>query len=208
MINTNPNHATCEISNIKSIVKIRNYNLVGDVLEFGTFTGTSTKILSNLFPDKTIFTIDHFQGLEQTSKNIPKKSDWFERAFALDNPLYVDNPNVPKSIDELRKRFEGHDNIKMIISDVHKLTTPSDYEISKIAICNIDVDIYEPTVSALEFLSKCEWSEVFIRFDDWHGNESEYDQHERLAFVEWIEKYKYKFEITHGGYIGGVYVKR
>jgi hypothetical protein len=208
MINTNPNHATCEISNIKSIVKIRNYNLVGDVLEFGTFTGTSTKILSNLFPDKTIFTIDHFQGLEQTSKNIPKKSDWFERAFALDNPLYVDNPNVPKSIDELRKRFEGHDNIKMIISDVHKLTTPSDYEISKIAICNIDVDIYEPTVSALEFLSKCEWSEVFIRFDDWHGNESEYDQHERLAFVEWIEKYKYKFEITHGGYLGGVYVKR
>jgi hypothetical protein len=208
MINTNPNHATCEISNIKSIVKIRNYNLVGDVLEFGTFTGTSTKILSNLFPDKTIFTIDHFQGLEQTSKNVPKKSDWIERAFALDNPLYVDNPNVPKSIDELRKRFEGHDNIKMIISDVHKLTTPSDYEISKIAICNIDVDIYEPTVSALEFLSKCEWSEVFIRFDDWHGNESEYDQHERLAFVEWIEKYKYKFEITHGGYIGGVYVKR
>jgi hypothetical protein len=208
MINTNPNHATCEISNIKSIVKIRNYNLVGDVLEFGTFTGTSTKILSNLFPDKTIFTIDHFQGLEQTSKNVPKKSDWVERAFALDNPLYVDNPNVPKSIDELRKRFEGHDNIKMIISDVHKLTTPSDYEISKIAICNVDVDIYEPTVSALEFLSKCEWSEVFIRFDDWHGNESEYDQHERLAFVEWIEKYKYKFEITHGGYIGGVYVKR
>jgi len=208
MINTNPNHARCEISNIKSIVKIRNYNLVGDVLEFGTFTGTSTKILSNLFPDKTIFTIDHFQGLEQTSKNVPKKSDWFERAFALDNPLYVDNPNVPKSIDELRKRFEGQDNIKMIISDVHKLTTPSDYEISKIAICNIDVDIYEPTVSALEFLSKCEWSEVFIRFDDWHGNESEYDQHERLAFVEWIEKYKYKFEITHGGYIGGVYVKR
>jgi hypothetical protein len=208
MINTNPNHATCEISNIKSIVKIRNYNLVGDILEFGTFTGASTKLLSNLFPDKTIFTIDHFQGLEQTSKNVPKNSDWIERAFALDNPLYVDNANVPKSIDELKERFEGHDNIKMIISDVHKLTTPSDYEISKIAICNIDVDIYEPTVSALEFLTKCEWSEVFIRFDDWHGYESEYDQHERLAFVEWIEKYKYKFEITHGGYIGGVYVKR
>jgi hypothetical protein len=208
MINTNPNDARCEISNIKSIIKIRNYNLVGDILEFGTFTGASTKLLSNLFPDKTIFTIDHFQGLEQTSKNVPKNSDWIERAFALDNPLYVDNANVPKSIDELKERFEGHDNIKMIISDVHKLTTPSDYEISKIAICNIDVDIYEPTVSALEFLTKCEWSEVFIRFDDWHGYESEYDQHERLAFVEWIEKYKYKFEITHGGYIGGVYVKR
>jgi len=208
MINTNPNNRTCDISNIKTIITTNKYNLVGDVIEFGTFTGGSTKTLSATFPDKTIFTIDHFQGLEQTNKNVPSDSDWIERAFALDNPLYVNNHNVPKSIDEVRERFIGHDNIKMIVSDVHDLTQPSDYNIGKIAICNLDVDIYEPAVSALEFLSKCEWSEVFIRFDDWHGGEPEYDQHERLAFTEWIEKYNYKFDITHGGYIGGVYVKR
>ena len=208
MINTNPNNEICDISHIQGIITINKYNLIGDVIEFGTFTGGSTKTLSATFTDKKIFTIDHFQGLEQTNKNVPSDSDWIERAFALDNPLYVDNHNVPKSIDEVRQRFENHDNIKMIISDVHKLTIPSDYGISKIAICNIDVDIYEPTVSALEFLTKCEWSEVFIRFDDWHGGEPEYDQHERLAFSEWIEKYNYKFDITHGGHIGGVYVKR
>ena len=208
MINTNPNNKTCEIAHIKSIITINNYDLIGDVIEFGTFTGGSTKTLSSTFPDKTIFTIDHFQGLEQTNKNVPSDSDWIERAFALDNPLYVNNHNVPKSIDEVRERFIGHDNIKMIVSDVHDLTQPSDYNIGKIAICNLDVDIYEPAVSALEFLSKCEWSEVFIRFDDWHGGEPEYDQHERLAFTEWVEKYNYKFDITHGGYIGGVYVKR
>lgn len=208
MINTNPNNRTCDISNIKTIITTNKYNLVGDVIEFGTFTGGSTKTLSTTFPDKTIFTIDHFQGLEQTNKNVPSDSDWIERAFALDNPLYVNNHNVPKSIDEVRERFIGHDNIKMIVSDVHDLTQPSDYNIGKIAICNLDVDIYEPAVSALEFLSKCEWSEVFIRFDDWHGGEPEYDQHERLAFTEWVEKYNYKFDITHGGYIGGVYVKR
>ena len=208
MINTSPNLNQCEISNIKRTIENRKYNLIGDVIEFGTFTGHSTKVLSTLFPDKTIFTIDHFQGLEKTNKNVPSDSDWIERAFALDNPLYVNNSNVPKSIDEVRQRFSGHDNIKMIISDVHELTKPSDYGISKIAICNLDVDIYEPAVSSLEFLSKCEWSEVFIRFDDWHGGESEYDQHERLAFTEWIEKYKYEYTITHGGYIGGVYVKR
>ena len=208
MINTSPNYDRCELSNIKTIVEIRKYKLVGDVIEFGTFTGMSTKTLSRMLPDKTIFTIDHFQGLEQTNKNVPSDSDWIERAFALDNPLYVNNHNVPKSIDEVKERFKEHDNIKMIISDVHKLTEPSDYGIDKIAICNLDVDIYEPAVSALEFLTKCEWSEVFIRFDDWHGNESEYDQHERLAFTEWVEKYNYKFDITHGGFIGGVHVKR
>lgn len=208
MINTSPNYEVCQIVDIPSTVRIKNYKLIGDVIEFGTFTGGSTKTLSSLFPEKTIFTIDHFQGLEKTNKNVPKDSDWIERAFALDNPLYVNNHNVPKSIDELLERFKGHNNIKMIISDVHQLTVPSDYGIGKIAICNLDVDIYEPAVSALEFLTKCEWSEVFIRFDDWHGGDPEYDNHERLAFSEWIEKYKYKFEITHGGFIGGVYVKR
>jgi hypothetical protein len=208
MINTSPNEKACILSNIKNIIDIEKGELIGDVIEFGTFTGESTKTLSSLFPDKIIYTIDHFQGLEKTNKNIPRDSDWIERAFALDNPLYVENKNIPKSIEELRKKFYDHNNIQMIISDVHKLTAPSDYGISKIAICNIDVDIYEPTVSALEFLTKCEWSEVFIRFDDWHGGESEYDQHERLAFSEWIEKYNYKFRITHGGYVGGVYVKR
>ena len=198
MINTNPNNETCDISIINGVIKENDYNLVGDVIEFGTFTGGSTKTLSSTFPDKTIFTIDHFQGLEQTNKNVPSDSDWVERAFALDNPLYIDNHNVPKSIDEVRERFIGHDNIKMIISDVHDLTQPSDYNIGKIAICNLDVDIYEPAVSALEFLTKCEWSEVFIRFDDWHGGEPEYDQHERLAFSEWIEKYNYKFNIIFG----------
>jgi hypothetical protein len=208
MINTSPNFEKCELGSLSDIIKSNRYNLIGDIIEFGTFTGGSTRTLSVMFPDKTIHTIDHFEGLEKTNKNVPIDSDWIESAFALNNPLYINNSNVPKSIDEVRQRFQGHDNINMIISDVHKLTEPSDYGISKVAICNLDVDIYEPAVSALEFLSKCEWSEVFIRFDDWHGGEPEYDQHERLAFIEWIEKYKYNFDITHGGYIGGVYVKR
>ena len=208
MINTSPNNGVCDIHSLENITTNKNYNLIGDVVEFGTFTGKSTKLLSKMYPQKTIFTIDHFQGLEKTNKNIPRDSGWVERAFSLDNPLYVDNNDVPKSIEELIERFKGHDNIKMIISDVHKLTVPSDYGISKIAVCNIDVDIYEPAVSALEFLTKCEWSEVFIRFDDWHGGESDYDQHERLAFSEWIEKYNYQYEVVHGGVYGGAIIKR
>lgn len=208
MIDTSPNKHNLQVNGIKNFIINKNYNLVGDVVEFGTFTGGSTKTLASEFYNKTIFTIDHFKGLEETKKGVPEGSDWTETAFALDNPLYVDIPNVPKSIDELKKRFEPHPNIRMIIEDVHKLLTPNNYGISKVAICNVDVDIYEPTVSALNFLGLCDWSEVFIRFDDWHGGESNYDNHERLAFIEWIEKNNYKFEITHGGLSGGAYVKR
>ena len=47
-----------------------------------------------------------------------------------------------------------------------------------------------------------------MNFYDWNGSEKEYDNHERFAFAEWIEKYKYNYRITHGGYIGGAHIKR
>ncbi len=204
MINTNPNNHSCHLEKLPEMFP--NSELSGDVLEFGTFTGRSSILLSGLFKNQTIYTIDHFQGLEQSAK--APIGDWYEGAFALGREEYKDISNVPKSIEELKQRIAPHENIKLIECDVHKLEHPSSYGIGKIALVNVDVDIYEPTVSALEFLSKCEWDNIFIRFDDWHGSEPEYYEHERLAFVEWIEKYGYEFEITHGGYIGGVKVKR
>jgi hypothetical protein len=207
MINTSPNMDKCYLGTIKPMSEKPEYNLVGDVLEFGTFSCNSAIYLATMFSDKKVFTIDHFKGLEKTSKPLPTTSDWSEGAFALGGWMAQGN-GIPSSVEEAIEKLSIRSNIQPIISDIHELTHPSDYGIGKIAICNVDVDIYEPTVSSLEFLTKCEWSEVFIRFDDWHGNEAEYDEHERLAFQEWIEKYGYTYEITHGGYIGGVYVKR
>jgi hypothetical protein len=184
------------------------YNLTGDIVEFGTFSCESAINLAMYFKDRKIYTIDHFEGLEKTSKNLPIGSDWSEGMFNLSHPEFIDNSRVPKTKEEALLKLSPYSNITMIISDVHKLTEPKDYNIGKIAAVNLDVDIYEPAVSSLEFVSKCEWNELFIRFDDWHGGESEYDEHERLAFTEWINKYGYEYKITHGGYIGGVYVKR
>ena len=205
MINTNPNTDSCTLETLSNINKL--YNLVGDVLEFGTCTCQSAIQLATQFPEKTIFTIDHFQGLEKTSKPLPNTSDWREGSFAL-GAWNARGDVFPRTIEGAKQKLSTRPNITLVLSDIHKLTEPKDYNIGKIAICNVDVDIYEPTVSSLEFLSKCEWSEVFIRFDDWHGGEPDYDQHERLAFTEWIEKYNYQYEVVHGGLYGGALIKR
>jgi hypothetical protein len=205
MVNTNPNFNSCTIPTLLEMNK--KYNLVGDVLEFGTCTCQSAIELANLFPDKTIFTVDHFEGLEKSKKPLPRTSDWREGSFALGawNAKHI---VFPKTIEEAKQKLSVKSNIKLVLSDIHKLTEPKDYNINEIAICNVDVDIYEPTVSSLEFLTKCKWSEIFIRFDDWHGGEEEYNHHERLAFTEWITKYKYHHEVVHGGVYGGVIIKR
>jgi hypothetical protein len=206
MINTSPNMSSCELDSLPKFLK--KFDVEGDIVEFGTFSCESAIFLSQAFPRKKIYTIDHFEGLERTNKTLPKSSDWSEGMFSLSHPIFLGNNRVPKNKEEALKKLEPYKNVQMIISDVHKLTHPSDYGISKISIVNLDVDIYEPSVSSLEFVTKCEWNKIFIRFDDWHGGEKDYDEHERLAFIEWIEKYNYKFEITHGGYIGGAFVER
>lgn len=206
MINTSPNMSSCELDSLPKFLK--KFDVEGDIVEFGTFSCESAIFLSQAFPRKKIYTIDHFEGLERTNKTLPKSSDWSEGMFSLSHPIFLGNNRVPKNKEEALKKLEPYKNVQMIISDVHKLTHPSDYGISKISIVNLDVDIYEPSISSLEFVTKCEWNKIFIRFDDWHGGEKDYDEHERLAFIEWIEKYNYKFEITHGGYIGGAFVER
>jgi len=203
-INTNPNSKVCNLELLPDIYNI--LQLTGDVLEFGTFTGNSSIHLAQQMPEQKIYTIDHFLGLEQTNKLAV--NDWYEGAFALGRPEYASESNVPKSVEELKQKISPYKNLQLIESDVHKLEHPDNYGIGEIGLVNVDVDIYEPTVSSLEFLSKCKWNRIFIRFDDWHGDEPGYYEHERLAFVEWVTKYDYTYQITYGGYIGGVIVSR
>ena len=205
-INTSPNSEVCQLSELPKISKT--FDLKGDILEFGTFSCESAIFLSTNFKEKTVFTIDHFEGLEKSNKKLPTSSDWSEGMFGLKHPWFKDNDRVPKSKEDALKKLSPHPNVKMIISDVHKLANPIDYGIGKIGLVNLDVDIYEPTVSSLEFLTLCEWSEVFIRFDDWHGGDKQYDQHERLAFSEWVTKYNYNFVILYGGSQAGIMVRR
>ena len=58
----------------------------------------------------------------------------------------------------------------------------------------------------IEFIDKCEWDELYFRFDDWHGHEPDYDHHERKAFREWLDKHGYRFEIYEDGLNGGAKV--
>ena len=70
------------------------------------------------------------------------------------------------------------------------------------------MDIYEPTVSSLNFVDKCEWDEIYMRFDDWHGHEPDYDQHERLACKEWIDRNGYGVNVMRNGLHGELIVTR
>ena len=168
-------------------------NTKGSVLEFGVACGGTIRDIAPINPEKKIYGFDHFKGLEQTSQDTPDYAGWHEGAFALDGPEY------PQTYDDVVNDCAQFSNITLIVKDVHELDDPSAYGITKISAVHIDVDIYEPTVSSLKFVDKCEWDEIYMRFDDWHGHEPDYDQHERLACKEWIDRNGYKVNVMRNG---------
>jgi len=150
-----------------------------------------------------VFGFDHFEGLEQTSQPTPHYSGWTPGAFRVGDPQYT---WIPQTVQGVIDRLKHNENVTLVIEDVHKLEDPSEYGIGKIGAVHIDLDIYEPTVSAFKFIDKCEWDEIYFRFDDWHGHEPDYDHHERKAFREWLDKHGYRFEIYEDGINGGAKV--
>ena len=129
-MNTSPNMERCDLPVIKQMVE--KYDLKGDIIEFGTFTCESALFLASQFPDRKIYTIDHFKGLEKTSKSLPSSSDWTEGAFALGHPDYQAG-HIPKNIDEAKEKLSRRDNIELILTDVHDLTKAEDYNIPPIS---------------------------------------------------------------------------
>lgn len=166
------------------------------VLEFGTGGGQSSVLIASHLPEKTIFTIDWFQGLPKSSKAIPEGINWEEGNYVYEEIL-------TKSV------IDPYPNIVLIKSRIEDLKSPDFYGIEdSIAAVNIDVDIYDSTVSSLEYVNKCKWDFIYIRFDDWHSEDPKFYDHEQLAFQEFIDQYKYNYEILDSFYTGLVWVKR
>lgn len=168
----------------------------GNILEFGAGSGRSAIMLARMNPKRTVFTFDHFKGLERTKKSIPDGSGWEEGAWRLGHP---ELPHWPQNAEEFKQSIENDKNIILNIEDIHQLKNPEDYHIGPIVAVNIDVDIYEPCVSALRFIDRCEWNKILLRFDDWHGGEAAYDEHEKLACWEWLQRNQYPFTILENG---------
>jgi|688.fasta_scaffold101367_6 hypothetical protein len=159
---------------------------VGDLLEFGTGSGSSTKTIAENLKDVKIFTFDGFVGLPKTKKVVPKGTPWNEGDLKFNE----------SQTRELLKEFE---NVFITKTMTWELKPPSDYGIKEISSVNIDLDLYEGTLDALYFMDKCEWTNVLVRFDDWgyYKNTSqikeEVEEHEKAAFFDFVNDKKYNY---------------
>ena len=165
------------------------------ILEFGVEKGLTGKIISDFFPNETIYGFDSFQGF----KNVSKKSFWSYAGYQKS----LANQQIPK-VNKNYKIIEGY-----VEDTLYDFLNSIDIDNFDTFFIHLDLDIYEPTKLVLsEILKKNK--KTIVMFDELF-NYPGFENHEYRAFFEEVIKknYNYRyFSFTNkGDYNYGMFIK-
>ena len=150
--------------------------VAGAVLEFGVYQGFMlNKLISkaeSIGAKRNFFGFDSFEGLSEPSKTNDHEG-WHKGQYAAGYDMVAAN-----------LKLHQRPNLKLIKGWVEdSLTTPDALAINPIAYARIDVDIYDPTVDCLRYLSNRMADGSILAFDDWAYSS---EKGESKAFFDWV----------------------
>tara|TARA_R110002111_G_scaffold39594_2_gene74555 strand:- start:122 stop:937 length:816 start_codon:yes stop_codon:yes gene_type:complete len=132
------------------IEQIAKSGVEGDLVFIGIYRGGGALYLKSLFHkfgmNNTCWLFDSFDGFEKPFFSNKKNS-------AIDlftNKGKFRKQPQPKDVQQLFEKYNLHQNLKIVEGFVEE-TLPVN-EIQKIAFLHVDVDIYEPTLTSLQYL--------------------------------------------------------
>jgi hypothetical protein len=145
------------------------YRVPGNIIEFGVFTGGSTRVLRRavdhlqrgqlLGPKKEIFACDSFRGLPERYENLGVG------ALACPPP-----------------RISGVEIIEGYFED--SLTPELAERVGRVALAHLDADLYSSTLCALRWLTPLLDTGSLLLFDEYLGG----DAAERRAHEDWLRE--------------------
>jgi hypothetical protein len=167
------------------IKQIGDSNVEGDIVEFGIYQGSMLGKLLNhaeaIGLQRQFYGFDSFEGLSEPSPENDYDS-WKKGQYAAGYDLVARN-----------LRLSERPHLKLIPGWVEEsLKSPDAQAIASVAYARIDVDIYDPTVDCLNFLTGRLADRSVLVFDDWAYTA---EKGESRAFFEWQSRTpQYRFE--------------
>lgn len=122
---------------IANINQLNEEGVDGAVAELGVFKGNAAKVFNTLFPERTLYLLDTYEG--------------FSKKDLTDNEPAVSAEGDFNSGIETVKLFVGNDSNIKYIKGYFPETSIHIPENERFCFVNIDVDLYEPIKSGLEF---------------------------------------------------------
>jgi uncharacterized protein YjgD (DUF1641 family) len=123
--------------------EILNNNLEGSIAELGVFKGDFAKIINRLFPQKTLYLFDTFEGFHQEEAKHDVENNYAKKAF-LDKCNYFKDTNIEIVMDKMQYKD------KCIVRKGYFPQTTNEIE-DRFSLVSIDVDLYEPIYNGLEY---------------------------------------------------------
>jgi O-methyltransferase len=170
---------------------VQGVNVTGDYVEFGVFKGRSMIAayhLSRLFPglsNMRFYGFDSFEGFPSLPQN-EVESQAFPPGW-----LRCDLKELRRDLENANVDMNKVTLIPGWFADTLTDATKQRLPIHSAAVVNVDCDIFESTVLALDFIESYLVDGSIVIFDDWYcfGNRSEMG--EQKAFREWLDRHRY-----------------
>jgi hypothetical protein len=141
--------------------------LDGDIVECGVWKGGASIFMSHLWPVKTMWACDSFEGFQPLESGLftytgEKEDIWNENLL---------KDTMTLSLDYVKGNFAKYGlgdrkNINFLKGFVKDTLNPKTCPIEKIALLRIDVDAYSATKEVLEYLYPKVVKGGYIIFDD------------------------------------------
>lgn len=126
-----------EVENLKQLLS--QCNVPGELFEVGVFMGATAKIIASAYPFKTLYAFDTFEGFPDEIST--EKGD---------DIRYRVGDMKEATIEQVKENLKNYENIVLT-----KGTFPDTAKVIKdktFAFAHIDVDLYQGTKDALEFI--------------------------------------------------------
>jgi len=173
----------CRTDNLK--FAISQTSIVGDVLEFGVYSGTTVNLISAMLKEDNIFGFDSFEGLPE---------DW----KISRNEKFNKHKKGYFAVDALPK---VNDNVILVKGFFNQSLKPwiEEHRPTQIKFLHVDSDLYSSAIYILDILNEYIVPRTVIVFDEFYPwGRKRYDtweEHEYRALKEWISKFDREIEI-------------
>ncbi len=180
---------------IKAFEYINEFNIEGDFVECGVYTGGNIMILKKLIEQnnlkRNIYAYDTFEGMTSpTSYDIKIDGTVASKKFLkTDNWSSCSLEKVKKNFAEMNLNLN---NIKFVKGKVENTLKISDNLPKKISILRLDTDFYESTKTELEYLYPLVVDGGILIIDDygsWLGSKKATDEYfsKKINFMHFVD---------------------
>lgn len=175
----------------RAIDYLRGEKVYGPVVEFGTCTGFTARIICELLVgrsfDVDVYLYDSFEGLpdmtgtpDEHSYDVAANGSWFKGAMSV--PAGYEE-HVRQVLATIRPADRVH-----IVKGFYEQTLDAALPTQKCSLVHVDCDIYTSSKYVLSKLAEKDLLQdgCVLMFDDWNCNRASPDMGERRALAEFL----------------------